>query len=103
MSFSLQLSLFASRVKDGCSVHFVTPELDHGPIVAQAAVPVLESDTEETLAARVLLQEHRLYPRAVRWLVEDRLVVENGVVRVNWSGAESDAVDAGPPMQSNLA
>ena len=82
----------------GCSVHFVTPELDHGPIVAQAAVPVLDSDSEETLAARVLIEEHRLYPRAVRWLVEERLVVENGIVRVK-GYAEGDA---NRPLQSNL-
>jgi phosphoribosylglycinamide formyltransferase-1 len=83
----------------GCSVHFVTPELDHGPIVAQAAVPVFDADTELSLAERVLVEEHRLYPRAVRWLVEDRLVVENGIVRVK----EANEGDAGAPLQSNLA
>ncbi len=57
----------------GCTVHFVTPALDHGPVIAQAAVPVLDGDDETTLAARVLAQEHRLYPRAVRWFVEGRL------------------------------
>jgi phosphoribosylglycinamide formyltransferase 1 len=57
----------------GCTVHFVTPDLDHGPIVAQAAVPVESGDTEATLAARVLAQEHRIYPQAVRWFCEDRL------------------------------
>ena len=66
----------------GCTVHFVTPTLDHGPIVIQAAVPVLPEDDEDRLAARVLEQEHRIYPRAVRWFVEDRLVIESGVVRV---------------------
>ncbi|MGB7541057.1 MAG: phosphoribosylglycinamide formyltransferase [Burkholderiales bacterium] len=66
----------------GCSVHFVTPDLDHGPIVIQAAVPVRAGDTEESLAARVLRQEHRIYPLALRWFVEDRLVIDNGVVRV---------------------
>ena len=66
----------------GATVHFVTAELDHGPIVAQAAVPVLPGDTEQTLAARVLASEHRLYPMAVRWAVEDALQVDaNGVVR----------------------
>ncbi len=54
----------------GATVHVVTPELDHGPIVAQAAVPVLEGDTEEALAARVTAAEHILYPRVVRWWVE---------------------------------
>jgi phosphoribosylglycinamide formyltransferase-1 len=66
----------------GCTVHFVTAELDHGPIVAQAAVPVRADDTAGSLAARVLRQEHVLYPRAVRWFVEGRLVIESGVVRV---------------------
>jgi len=65
----------------GATVHFVTPELDHGPIVAQAAVPVLPGDTPQALAERVLVQEHRLYPQAVRWLVEDRLTLDAGVVR----------------------
>ncbi|MGV8824403.1 phosphoribosylglycinamide formyltransferase [Methylibium petroleiphilum] len=66
----------------GATVHYVTAELDHGPIVAQAAVPVLPDDTEQTLAARVLASEHRLYPMAVRWAVEGALRIEaNGVVR----------------------
>lgn len=64
----------------GATVHFVTPELDHGPIVAQAAVPVLQDDTEQTLAARVLAQEHIIYPRAVRWFIEDKLSIDNGRV-----------------------
>jgi phosphoribosylglycinamide formyltransferase-1 len=64
----------------GATVHFVTAELDHGPIIAQAVVPVLPDDTEATLMARVLVQEHRMYPRAVRWLVHDELRVERGVV-----------------------
>ncbi len=57
----------------GTTVYVVTPELDHGPIVAQAVVPVRPDDTEDTLAARVLVMEHRLYPRAVRWWVEGAL------------------------------
>ena len=66
----------------GCSVHFVTAELDHGPIVIQAAVPVLPHDDAAKLAARVLAQEHRVYPQAVRWFLEGKLVIESGVVRV---------------------
>ena len=66
----------------GCTVHFVTPELDHGPIVAQAAVPVLPGDTPSELAARVLRQEHSLYPQTLRWLLDGKLVVGNGVVSV---------------------
>lgn len=54
----------------GATVHFVTPDLDHGPIIAQAVVPVLPEDTADALAARVLVQEHCMYPQAVRWVVE---------------------------------
>ena len=64
----------------GATVHFVTPALDHGPIIAQAAVPVLPGDTPETLAARVLDCEHVLYPRAVRWLLEGLSETRAGVV-----------------------
>jgi len=64
----------------GATVHFVTPELDHGPIVAQAVVPVLPGDDEQSLSDRVLVQEHRIYPLAVRWFVEGRLRIEAGVV-----------------------
>lgn len=64
----------------GATVHFVTAELDHGPIIAQAAVPVLPGDTEDTLSARVLEKEHRIYPMAVRWLVQGELRVAAGIV-----------------------
>ena len=57
----------------GCTVHFVTSRVDHGPIIVQAAVRVLPDDTEESLAARVLRQEHYIYPLAVRWFMEGRL------------------------------
>ena len=66
----------------GCTVHFVTPALDHGPIIAQAAVPVLDSDDEESLAARVLAEEHRILPQAVGWFAHGRLVVADGRVCV---------------------
>jgi phosphoribosylglycinamide formyltransferase-1 len=59
----------AGCAQAGATVHWVTPELDHGPILVQAAVPVLPGDTEQTLAARVLEQEHRIYPQAVRQLL----------------------------------
>ncbi|MBB3280859.1 phosphoribosylglycinamide formyltransferase [Mitsuaria sp. BK037] len=65
----------------GATVHFVTAELDHGPIVAQAVAPVLDGDDEAALAARVLRLEHRMYPSAVRWFVEGRLAVEGARVR----------------------
>ncbi len=66
----------------GSTVHFVTADLDHGPIIAQAAVSVLEDDDEATLADRVLAQEHIIYPRAVRWLVEDKLSLDQGRVTI---------------------
>ena len=65
----------------GATVHFVTAELDHGAIVAQAVVPVIASDDEASLSARVLKLEHRMYPQAVRWFVEGRLEIAGGVVR----------------------
>ena len=64
----------------GATVHFVTAELDHGPIVAQVAVPVLPGDDEASLSARVLEREHVIYPLAVRWFVEDRLLLADGRV-----------------------
>lgn len=64
----------------GCTVHFVTPALDHGPVIVQAAVPVLDADDEASLAARVLAQEHQVYPQAVRWFAEDRLRLVDGRV-----------------------
>jgi phosphoribosylglycinamide formyltransferase-1 len=63
----------------GCTVHFVTPDLDHGPIIIQAAVPVLSNDTEQTLSNRVLHEEHRIYPQALRWLC-------NGQISLNEQG-----------------
>ena len=67
----------------GCTVHFVTPALDHGPVIVQAAVPVLDGDAEATLAARVLAQEHRVYPLAVRWFAEGRLRLDGHCVRLD--------------------
>lgn len=79
----------------GCTVHVVTPALDSGPIVAQAAVPVLAGDTEATLAERVLAAEHQVYPRAVRWFLEDRVeFVGAEVVQVGGSGVSSDCLIA---------
>lgn len=66
----------------GATVHFVTPTLDHGPIIAQAVVPVLPGDDADALAARVLEREHVLYPRAMGWLVNDLLRIDAGVVTV---------------------
>jgi phosphoribosylglycinamide formyltransferase-1 len=74
----------------GATVHFVTAELDHGPIIAQAVVPVLPGDSEATLSARVLAREHVVYPRAVRWLLQGQLRVEKGVV--THTGGEAQLV-----------
>jgi phosphoribosylglycinamide formyltransferase 1 len=65
----------------GATVHFVTAELDHGPIVMQSVVPVRPGDDEHALAARVLATEHIIYPQAVRWFVQDKLRLEDGRVR----------------------
>jgi len=65
----------------GATVHFVTAELDHGPMVAQAVVPVLDGDDASALAARVLTLEHRMYPAAVRWFVSGQIAVEGSRVR----------------------
>jgi phosphoribosylglycinamide formyltransferase-1 len=70
--------LEAGEKQSGASVHFVVPELDAGPVISQATVPVLAGDTPETLAARVLEAEHRLYPTAVRLVCEGRVRLENG-------------------------
>ena len=72
----------------GCTVHFVTPELDAGPIVLQAAVPVLANDSVDTLSKRVLRQEHIIYPRAIRWFLEGRLVIADGKVNVKGNDAQ---------------
>ncbi|SCZ62827.1 phosphoribosylglycinamide formyltransferase [Thiohalomonas denitrificans] len=70
--------LDAGDTEHGASVHFVTPELDAGPIILQARVPVEPDDSPETLASRVLAQEHRIYPQAIRWYAEGRLKLKNG-------------------------
>lgn len=78
----------------GATVHFVTPHLDHGPIVIQAAVPVFAGDDEDTLSRRVLAQEHRIYPQALRWLAEGRLKFGlKDVVEISGSGVSHTVGD----------
>ena len=77
-----QQALDAGEKTHGATVHFVTAQLDHGPVVAQASVDVMPGDTEDTLAARVLVQEHQLYPRAIRLFIEDRLSIDDGAVLI---------------------
>ena len=72
----------------GATVHFVVPEMDSGPIIAQAAVPVLDDDTPDTLAARVIAAEHRIYPMALRWVADGRVAVSAGRCRI--VGATAD-------------
>ncbi len=72
----------------GCTVHFVSAELDHGPIVIQAAVPVRVQDDAATLAARVLKHEHVIYPKAVRWFLDGKLALANGAVQVRGGDAQ---------------
>jgi phosphoribosylglycinamide formyltransferase-1 len=82
----------------GCTAHFVTTDLDSGPVIVQAAVPVQPGDTEEQLAARVLVQEHRIYPQAIRWFCEDRLrLSRNGSVTVD-AARTPDGVLIVPPL-----
>jgi phosphoribosylglycinamide formyltransferase-1 len=73
-------ALIDGEREHGASVHFVTPELDSGPVIIQARVPVLPDDDPDTLAARVLEQEHQIYPLAIRWFAEGRLALRDGRV-----------------------
>lgn len=76
----------------GCTVHVVRPELDDGPIIVQAAVPVLEGDTPDALAARVLEQEHRIYPLALRLIAEGKAVVDGAAVRLRGTTSPDTAL-----------
>ena len=80
----------------GCTVHFVTPNLDHGPIIIQAAVPVLDNDTEQSLSSRVLHEEHRIYPQAVRWLC-------SGKVRLGMDGKVISGSSSNPQGSSLIS
>jgi phosphoribosylglycinamide formyltransferase-1 len=88
-----QQALDAGVRLHGASVHFVTSQLDHGPIVVQSAVPVVAGDTPATLAERVLATEHIIYPRAVRWFVEGRLALDG--LRVTLTPPEPQWLFAG--------
>jgi phosphoribosylglycinamide formyltransferase-1 len=82
----------------GCTVHFVTEALDHGPVIAQAAVPVRDDDTEDSLAARVLIQEHRVLPAAVRWFLDGRLRVNGLRVSLVEAGVNDNALRVPDPL-----
>ncbi|PTD96989.1 phosphoribosylglycinamide formyltransferase [Pseudothauera lacus] len=83
----------------GATVHFVTAELDCGPVVVQAAVPVLDGDSEDSLAARVLAEEHRIYPQAVRWFVDGRLRIDGNRVILRDEAAPAPALRV-PALES---
>ena len=83
----------------GCTVHFVNEECDEGPIIVQAVVPVFPDDTEETLAARILKQEHRIYPRAIQLYSEGRLHVEGRIVLVDDFVKQENEVLVQPPLE----
>lgn len=76
----------------GCTVHFVTEGVDEGPIIIQAAVPVLDADSSETLAARILVQEHRIYPRAVQLFADGRLRVDGRRVFIDNAKPDGEAI-----------
>lgn len=76
----------------GCTVHFVTEGVDEGPIIIQAAVPILDDDTPETLAARILVQEHKIYPRAVQLFAEGRLRVDGRRVFIDGAKPDGEAI-----------
>jgi phosphoribosylglycinamide formyltransferase-1 len=88
-------ALAAGVQVSGCSVHFVRTEMDAGPIILQAEVPVLPGDGEDSLAARVLTAEHQCYPRAVRLIAENRVTVEAGRVVI------TDSAEAARPVNSS--
>jgi phosphoribosylglycinamide formyltransferase-1 len=83
----------------GCTVHFVNEECDEGPIIIQAAVPVFADDTEASLSARILRQEHRVYPRAIQLYSEGRLRVEGRRVFIDGLTNDEDQVIFQPPLQ----
>jgi phosphoribosylglycinamide formyltransferase-1 len=83
----------------GCTVHFVNEACDEGPIIIQAVVPVFPEDTEESLAVRILEQEHRIYPRAIQLYSEGRLRIEGRKVFVDGLARKEDQVLVLPPLQ----
>jgi phosphoribosylglycinamide formyltransferase-1 len=82
----------------GCTVHFVNEQCDEGPIIIQAVVPVLADDTEESLSARILKQEHRIYPQAIQFYSEGRLRVEGRRVLVDGVASEKNQALVQPPL-----
>ena len=95
---AVRQALAAGVRVSGCTVHVVDEGTDTGPIVIQAAVPVLDGDTEETLAARILVQEHRCYPRAISLWAQGRVRIEGARVRITGAAGTADRTLASPDL-----
>ena len=98
-----QQAIDAGARFSGTTVHFVVPTVDAGPIVIQAVVPILADDDDAALAARILKQEHRIFPLAVRWFAQGRLRIENNRVRVLKTDSQPDAALINPPPPHSAA
>ncbi|BAU49050.1 phosphoribosylglycinamide formyltransferase [Sulfurifustis variabilis] len=92
-------ALAAGVRRHGASVHFVTNEVDCGPLIVQASVPVLPGDTPASLAERVLSEEHRIYPLAIRWFAEGRLSIKDGRVLLDGARRPEQGLDIPPPEE----
>ena len=93
-------ALAAGTAQHGASVHFVTNDLDGGPVIIQAAVPVQAGDTADTLGVRVLHEEHRILPLAIRWFVDERLSLRNGHVLLDGETRPEQGLVAAPDKQA---
>ncbi|MEK7303911.1 MAG: phosphoribosylglycinamide formyltransferase [Pseudomonadota bacterium] len=96
-------ALAAGAAQHGASVHFVTNDLDGGPAIVQATVPVRTGDTADTLGARVLQEEHRILPLAIRWFVEGRLSIRNGHVLLDGATRPEQGLIAAPDKQTEAS
>ncbi len=95
---AIRQALRAGVRVSGCTVHMVDEGTDSGPIIIQAAVPVLDGDTEESLAARILVQEHRIYPRAIQLVAEGRVDVQDRRARISGGQADPARTFSSPPV-----
>ncbi len=98
LSAQKQQALHGVRLA-GCTVHFVDEEMDHGPIIIQAAVPAYADDDEATLGARILEMEHRIYPQALQWIAQERVRVAGRQVVVRGASRTMGALWANPPLE----
>ncbi len=97
-----QAAIDAGARFSGCTVHYVRKEMDTGPIIVQAAVPVMDDDTADTLAARILVQEHKIYPQAVRLIAEGKVAIVNERALIEGhSGPTGSLINPTPPIVSD--